>query len=128
MSKRLYKSETLFELALRLTQTLKNDEYFIMRYKESGEVYVDSMSVLNTIHEALSELEPEDAYHDFRVENLKSNPRKSYDEGFGMCSTMPNPTGSPFERHRYDHYSFNGESYDVDWANLEDDDYREFGR
>jgi len=112
MSKRLYKSETLFELALRLTQALKNDEYFIMRYKESGEVYVDSMSVLNTIHEALSELEPEDAYHDFRVENLKSSTH----------------LGSPVEQHRYYHYSFNGENYEVDWANLDDDDYREFGR
>ena len=112
MSKRLYKTETLFELALRLTQNIKKDEYFIMRYKESGEVYIDSMSVLNTIHETLSELEPEDAYRDFRVENLKSSTQQ----------------GSPAEQHRYNHYSFNGESYEVDWANIDDDDYREFGR
>jgi|SRR5882762_2376833 len=112
MSKRLYKSETLFELALRLTQNIKKDEYFIMRYKESGEVYIDSMSVLNTIHEALSELEPEDAYHDFRVESRNR-------------STL---TGSQDEQHRYDHYSFNGQTYPVDWDNVADDDYREFGR
>src|SRR5882762_5656802 len=116
MIKRLYKSETLFELALRLTQALKNDEYFIIRYKESGEVYVDSMSVLNTIHETLSELEPEDAYHDFRVENLNSV--KDFHSSRG--ETVPTPLGSSVEQHRYDHYSFNGESYEVDWANLDD--------
>lgn len=107
MSKRLYKSETLFELALRLTQNIKQDEYFMMRYKESGEVYIDSMSVLNTIYETLSELEPEDAYKDFLVEKLKPSTQQ----------------GSPI-----DHYTFNGERYEVDWDSLADDDYREFGR
>lgn len=107
MENRLYRKESMFELALRLTQNIKQDEYFIMRYKESGEVYIDSMSVLNTIYENLSELGPEDAYHDFRVENLESSTQQ----------------GSPI-----DHYTFNGENYPVDWNNISDDDYCEFGR
>jgi|SRR5882762_3021890 len=121
---RLYRTESMFELALRLTQNLKQDEYFLMRYKDSGEIYIDSMAILNTIHETLSELEPEDAYHDFRVENMKIEKdfHSSRDE------TVPTHLGSSVEQHRYDHYTFNGENYEVDWANLDDDDYREFGR
>lgn len=90
---RLYRTESLFELALRLTQALKDSEYFLMREQRNGDVYLESLTLLNVIHETLDESEP---------------------------STQK---GSPI-----DHYSFNGETYEVDWANLDDDDYREFGR
>jgi len=102
----------MFELALRLTQAVKESEHFLMREQRNGDVYLESITLLNLIHETLDEPEPVDAYHDFRVENLKPSTQQ----------------GSPVEQHRYDHYSFNGERYEVDWANLDDDDYREFGR
>lgn len=93
MSKRLYRTESMFELALRLTQAVKESEHFLMREQSNGDVYLESITLLNLIHETLDESEP---------------------------STQQ---GSPI-----DHYFFNGETYEVDWANLDDDDYREFGR
>lgn len=93
MSKILYKSESMFEIALRLTQAVKESEHFLMREQRNGDVYLESIALLNLIHETLDEPEP---------------------------STQQ---GSPI-----DHYTFNGERYEVDWNSLADDDYREFGR
>lgn len=93
MSKRLYKTESMFELALRLTQAVKESEHFLMREQRNGDVYLESITLLNLIHETLDERD-----------------------------TQPQQ-GSPI-----DHYTFNGERYEVDWDSLADDDYHEFGR
>lgn len=93
MSKRLYKSESMFELALRLTQAVKESEHFLMREQHNGDVYLESITLLNLIHETLDERD------------------------------TPTQQGSSI-----DHYTFNGERYEVDWNSLADDDYREFGR
>lgn len=103
---RRYRTESMFELALRLTQQIKESEHFIMREQRNGDVYLESITLLNLIHETLDEPESTDAYLNFRVENLKPSTQQ----------------GSPI-----DHYTFNGERYEVDWDSLADDDYREFG-
>lgn len=95
----------MFELALRLTQAVKESEHFLMREQRNGDVYLESITLLNLIHETLDEVEPEEL--DVR-DYLKHTSTRQ---------------GSPI-----DHYTFNGERYEVDWDSLADDDYREFGR